>query len=150
MVALSKGLGAPVGSLLVSDREWIVRAREVRKLLGGGMRQVGVLAAAGLVAVRTMRARLADDHRRARALAEGLVARAGATLPSGPVETNLVIVRFEGRDARALSAALERRGVLALPAGPDRLRFATHFDVDDDDVAAAVEAAAGAVAAPAA
>jgi threonine aldolase len=150
MVSLSKGLGAPVGSLLVSDGLWIAKAREARKLLGGGMRQVGVLAAAGLVGVRTMRARLADDHRRARALAEGLAALPGVSLPLGPVETNIVIAAFSGRDARALSDALRARGVLALPAGPDRLRFVTHYDVDDDDVAKATRATAEALAAPAA
>jgi threonine aldolase len=140
MVALSKGLGAPVGSLLVGDRDAMVRAREVRKLLGGGMRQVGVLAAAGLVAVRTQRARLVDDHRRAKTLAEGFLAVPGTSLPAGPVDTNIVIVRIEGSDARAVSERLRRRGVLALAAGSDRLRFVTHYDVDDDDVAAAVRA----------
>jgi threonine aldolase len=135
MVALSKGLGAPVGSVLVGDGVWIAKAREARKLLGGGMRQVGVLAAAGLVGIRTMRARLVDDHRRAKAIGDGVAALPGASLPTGPVETNLVIARFAGRDTRRLSAELEKRGVLALPAGPERMRFATHFDVDDEDVA---------------
>ncbi len=140
MVCLSKGLGAPVGSMVVGDRAFIARARDVRKLLGGGMRQVGVLAAAGLVAIRTMRARLVDDHRRAAALASALTSDPRATLPAGPVQTNIVIVRIEGMDARAVCEGLKRRGVLALPAGPDRIRFVTHFDVDDEDVAAATAA----------
>ena len=151
MVCLSKGLGAPIGSVLVGDGVFVRRARDVRKMLGGGMRQVGVLAAPALVAVRTMRARLADDHRRARALADGLLgATTRASLPAGPVETNIVIVRVEGSDARALCDAVKRRGVLAHPAGPDRVRFVTHFDVDDEDVARAVEAFTAAVSPPAA
>lgn len=145
MVCLSKGLGAPVGSMLVGDADFVAAARDARKLLGGGLRQVGVLAAPGLVALRTMRARLVDDHRRARRLAEGLLAAAGddpsrVSAPTGPPDTNIVIVRVEGVDAAALCAALARRGVLALPAGPDRVRFVTHHDVGDDDVGAALAA----------
>jgi threonine aldolase len=140
MVSLSKGLCAPVGSMLVADRGFVVRAREARKLLGGGMRQVGVLAAAGLVAIRSMRARLAQDHARARTLAAGLSACPEAGLPAGPVETNIVIVTTGKAAPAAVAAALKTRGVLALPAGPDRMRFVTHHDVDDDDVAAAVAA----------
>ena len=140
MVCLSKGLCAPVGSLLIGDREAMVRARGVRKLLGGGMRQVGVLAAPGLVALRTMRARLVDDHRRAQALAQGLCAAPRTTTPTGPPDTNIVIVRVEGADAKSVSDELRGRGVLALPAGPDRLRFVTHHDVDDGDVERAIDA----------
>ena len=140
MVCLSKGLCAPVGSLLVGDRAAMVRAREVRKLLGGGMRQAGVLAAPGLVALRTMRARLVDDHRRASALAAGICAAPRTTTPTGPPDTNIVIVRIEGRDARAVSEGLRGRGVLALPAGADRVRFVTHHDVDDGDVERAIDA----------
>jgi threonine aldolase len=148
-VCLSKGLGAPAGSLLVGDAELVARAREARKLLGGGMRQVGVLAAPGLVALRTMRARLVDDHRRARRLAEGLAATAGTTSPTGPPDTNIVIVGVGRRSPRAVVDALAREGVLALPAGPDRLRFVTHYDVDDDDVETAIGAMARAMAEPA-
>jgi threonine aldolase len=140
MVCLSKGLCAPVGSLLVGDRDAIARARDLRKLLGGGMRQAGVLAAPGLVALRTMRARLGEDHRRARALAEGLAGVACATLPGGPPDTNIVIVRVEGRDPRAVCEGMRSRGVLAMPAGPDRIRFVTHHEVEDEDVAAALAA----------
>lgn len=146
MVCLSKGLGAPAGSLLVGDAAFVAQARDARKLLGGGMRQAGVLAAPGLVALRTMRARLVDDHRRARRLAEGLTAAPRASAPTGPPDTNIVIVRVEGADARALCDAMRRRGVLALPAGADRVRFVTHYDVDDDDVDAAIAAFAEAVA----
>ena len=140
MVCLSKGLAAPVGSLLVGDRETVRRARDVRKLLGGGMRQVGVLAAPGLVAVRTMRDRLREDHARAQRLGEALASAAGAFLPYGPVETNIVIVRVPGRDAAGIQADLERRGVRALAVGADALRFVTHLDVDDEAVTRAAEA----------
>jgi len=140
MVCLSKGLGAPIGSMLVGDRPAIARAHDLRKLLGGGMRQAGVIAAPGLVALRTMRERLVDDHRRARALADGLTAHDGVSLPGGPPDTNIVIVRVEGRDPRALCEAMRAQAVLAMPAGPDRIRFVTHFDVDDGHVAAALEA----------
>jgi threonine aldolase len=139
MVSVSKGLGAPVGSLLVGDRALIVAAREVRKLFGGGMRQVGVLAAPALVAVRTGRERLVEDHARARRLAQGLV-MAGATLPHGSVETNIVIAQVAGRDAKAIATRLAERGVLALVAGVDRLRFVTHCDVDDAGIEHAIRA----------
>lgn len=146
MVCLSKGLGAPVGSMLVGDAAFVAQAREARKLLGGGMRQVGVLAAAGLVALRTMRGRLADDHARARRLARAVAAVPRASLPTGDPDTNIVIVRVEGVDAARVSAALKARGVLALPAGADRVRFVTHLDVDDEDVARASAAFPDAVA----
>jgi threonine aldolase len=136
MVSLSKGLCAPVGSMLVADRAFVLKAREARKLLGGGMRQVGVLAAAGLVAIRSMRGRLAEDHVRARSLS----ACPGASLPAGPVETNIVLVATGKAAPAAVAERLKARGVLALPAGPDRMRFVTHHDVDDDDVAAAIAA----------
>ncbi len=138
MVCLSKGLGAPVGSLLVGDAELVARARDVRKLFGGGMRQVGVLAAPGLVAIEEGLAGLAEDHRRARALAEGLLGLEGTSLPHGEVETNIVIVDVGTRDARALATAMAAEGVLASALSPERLRFVTHRDVDDDDVERAI------------
>ena len=140
MVCLSKGLGAPIGSMLAGDAAFVARARGVRKLLGGGMRQVGVLAAPGLVALRENRARLVEDHRRARTLAMGLCEAVRTTLPGGPPDTNIVIVRVERAVAKEVSDALLARGVLALPAGPERLRFVTHYDVDDADVARAIGA----------
>jgi threonine aldolase len=140
MVCLSKGLSAPVGSLLVGDADVIAKARDVRKMLGGGMRQVGVLAAPGLLAVREQRARLAEDHRRARALAAGLVAAGGVSLPYGDVDTNIVVVALEGRDAFAVQAHLAREGVRAIAFGADRMRFVTHADVDDAAVERAVAA----------
>ena len=140
MVCLSKGLCAPVGSVLVGDAALMERARDVRKMFGGGMRQVGVLAAPGLVAVREQRARLADDHRRARTLAAGLLEAGGVSLPYGDVDTNIVVVAVEGRDAHEAQAHLAAQGVLAIAFGADRMRFVTHADVDDAAVERAIEA----------
>ena len=132
-VCLSKGLGAPVGTLLLGNADFIARATRVRKILGGGMRQVGVLAAAGLYALEHNASRLHVDHEHAARLAEGL-GRLGL-----PVEhyTNMVFVRV-GADAEALAGHLERRGVLVL-AEP-RMRLVTHLDVDAAGVDRAVEA----------
>jgi threonine aldolase len=95
-----------------------------------------------------MRARLVDDHRLAKRLAEGLCRTTGTTLPTGAPDTNIVIIRVAGAGAapaKAICEGLKRRGILALPAGPDRLRFVTHFDVDEDDVLAAIAAYAESV-----
>lgn len=135
MVCYSKGLGAPVGSALAGDRALVARAREARKLLGGGMRQVGVLAAPALLALQSHRDRLVEDHARARRLAEGLCRLPGLELPFGLPETNIVFVRVPGRDAQALKAALVLQGVLVGATGPDTLRLLTHLDVDDAGVA---------------
>ncbi|WP_243338094.1 threonine aldolase family protein [Anaeromyxobacter soli] len=133
-VCLSKGLGAPAGSLVAGARELVAEARRLRKRLGGGMRQAGILAAAGLHALRHHRARLPEDHANARHLADGLT-ELGGLLPL-PVETNLVFVAFTGRSAAELSARLAREGVLANPEGsrPDLLRLVTHMDVSRADV----------------
>lgn len=140
MVCLSKGLGAPIGSLLIGDRALMQQAREVRKLLGGGMRQVGVLAAPALIAVREQRHGLADDHARAARLAAGFLRHEGVSLPYGPVETNIVFVDVEGHDAGRMAEVLGEAGVLTIATGPHTLRFVTHFDVGDDDVDHAIEA----------
>ncbi len=131
MFCLSKGLCAPVGSMLVGSRKDIQRARIIRKTLGGGMRQVGVLAAAGLVALETMTTRLAEDHRNARLLAETLAGIPGVAIDLAGVQTN--IVRFQlraGKGAPELVAGLKRRGILAGSTGPDSIRLVTHHDVD--------------------
>jgi threonine aldolase len=133
---LSKGLGAPVGSLLAGSGEFIARARRARKVFGGAMRQAGVIAAAGLVALRDQAARLTEDHERARALGEGLGRLPGLEVVSP--ETNMVWVRCPGR-AESLATALEAEGVGCLSMDADTLRFVTHLDVDDDDVSRAVE-----------
>jgi threonine aldolase len=134
-VCLSKGLGAPVGSLLVSTAERVERARRVRKRLGGGMRQAGILAAAGRYALRHHLDRLADDHKRAQLLREALVPY--GVVPAAP-DTNIVLL--DGLpDAPALAAAARERGVLFGATGPRRARLVTHLDVDDDGVQRAAE-----------
>jgi threonine aldolase len=141
MFCLSKGLAAPVGSMLVGSREFIARARRYRKLLGGGMRQVGVLAAAGLVALRTMIDRLAEDHANARRLAEGLSAIPGLQVEHETVQTNMVMFDILDRrwDAAALSGALSRAGVLCNAVGPRRIRLVTHKDVAGADIPEALD-----------
>jgi threonine aldolase len=136
---LSKALGAPVGSLLAGPADLIDRARLERKRMGGGMRQVGILAAAGLIALDTMVDRLADDHRRARRLAEAVADRwpdAGCD-PAGVV-TNVVLFRHD--DPAKLLAALAERGVGAVTIGPGTVRLMTHGDLDDAAVDVAVAA----------
>ncbi len=128
---LSKGLAAPVGTVLVGNKEFIRGARRVRKLFGGGMRQAGVIAAAGLLALRDMRSRLVDDHRRAKTLASGLNAKDGfdVVMP----DTNLVYVTCPGR-AHSFVEACAAHDVLTLALNDDTLRFVTHKDIDDRDV----------------
>jgi len=142
---LSKGLGAPVGSMLAGSEAFVERARRVRKVLGGGMRQAGVVAAPGLLALDN-RDRLAADHERARRLAAGLDDVEG--LAAGTPDTNLVYVDSAdaGLTARELVDACEARGVVAGTAGEHRARFCTHLDVDDEDVSAAIERVGAAVA----
>jgi threonine aldolase len=136
-ICLSKGLGAPAGSVVCGPRDLVAEARRLRKRLGGGMRQAGVLAAAGVWALDHHVARLPEDHENARRLAEGLVAL-GATLPF-PVETNLVFASL-GRPAADLAPRLAAAGVLANPEGsrPDLLRFVTHLDVSRGDIDEAI------------
>ncbi len=133
MVCLSKGLAAPVGSLLAGPADLMARARGERKRLGGAMRQAGVLAAAGIVALETMVDRLAEDHRRARRLAE-LVAEAFPEANYDPASCRTNIVAFDHPDARALVAELAEVGVLGGTLAPRRVRLVTHLDVDDDDL----------------
>jgi threonine aldolase len=142
MFCLSKGLAAPVGSLLAGTAELVERAWLVRKMYGGGMRQAGVLAAAGLVALEEMTERLADDHANARALAEGLAALPTVAIDPETVQTNIVIFDLDelAPPAAELSARLRARGVLANPVAPRQLRMVTHNDVSRDDCLAAVEA----------
>jgi threonine aldolase len=128
---VSKGLGAPVGSVLAGPSEVIRRARVERKRLGGGMRQVGVLAAAGLVALDRVD-RLAEDHARARRLAEAAAARWPGSVDVALVQTN--ILRIAVDDPGALLAHLAADGVLAVPGSATTVRLVTHADVDDDDV----------------
>jgi threonine aldolase len=134
MFCLSKGLGAPVGSMLVGSAEAMGRAREFRKAMGGGMRQAGVLAAAGLIALEEMPGRLAEDHANARLLAETVAAAEVAEIDMGTVQTNIVIFGLRrGGDATAFCGALKERGVLASAVAPRAVRFVTHLDVGRED-----------------
>ena len=128
---LSKGLGAPVGSVLTGTREFIDCARLVRKLLGGGMRQAGVLAAAGLVALEKSPADLPTDHANAHYLAQALAQISGIAIDPAEVETNILFFDCEGTGMAAadLSAAMRERGVLANGLGQTRMRLVTHHDV---------------------
>lgn len=131
MFCLSKGLGAPVGSMVVGSREAIDRARIFRKALGGGMRQAGILAAAGLIALKEMPTRLGDDHANARLIAEAIAAEPTAEIDLDAVQTNIVIFTLRNSgDAAAFCAALKQKGVLASAIGPHSVRFVTHYDVD--------------------
>jgi threonine aldolase len=136
-VCSSKGLGAPVGSLLAGDEETIGEARRARKAFGGGMRQAGIIAAASLYAFENHIDRLSEDHERARNLAAGL---REAGYDAREPETNLVLVTVE-RPSEFLDA-LAREGVLATPGKPGFVRLCTHLDAGDEDIEAAVEAAA--------
>jgi len=130
MFCLSKGLGAPVGSMLVGSRTAIEQARIFRKALGGGMRQAGILAAAGLIALHEMTVRLADDHANARLLAESIAEARNAEIDLEAVETNIVIFRLRNGDAAKFCDGLKQKGVLASAIGADAVRFVTHYDVD--------------------
>jgi threonine aldolase len=135
-VCFSKGLGAPVGSALVGSREFIARAHRWRKMVGGGMRQAGVVAAAAIYALDHHVDRLADDHALAARLAEGLQGLPGLTVE--PPQTNIVFADLAGERAAGLMDHLKSRGVLA--TGLYRLRFVTHLDVDAEGVDRAVAA----------
>jgi threonine aldolase len=143
MFCLSKGLCAPVGSMLVGPAKLIEKARIYRKALGGGMRQAGVLAAAGLIALEQMPARLHEDHANARLLAEALSNIEGVSIDLHSVETNIVIFQLTGALAAAeLVARLKARGILASTVGPDAIRLVTHHDVSRGQCIAAAEALA--------
>ena len=138
MVTLSKGLCAPVGSILCADRESIERARRIRKQFGGGMRQIGHLAAAGLIAVDTMVSRLIEDHEKARRLADLAAQARGAR--AVPPETNILFVHFDRPVAQDLSDRLQTEGIKASVMGDSALRFVTHRDVSLADCEAAGKA----------
>jgi len=134
MFCLSKGLGAPVGSMLVGTRAFIEEAVAMRKRMGGGMRQVGILAAAGLVALEMMVLRLADDHANAHLLAERLAETPGIEIDPATVETNIVIFRTRKIAAAPLVDQLKAAGVLCLAISADQVRMVTHHDVSRDQV----------------
>ena len=136
---LSKGLGAPVGSLICADRERVVKLRRLRKMFGGGMRQAGILAAAGLYALEHNIARLAEDHAHAKRLAEALAGLPGVRINPAHVETNLVIfdISETRRTADEVLTLLKAEGLLLVPFSPTTLRAVTHLDVSRDQVAQA-------------
>ena len=136
----SKGLGAPVGSVLAGPAALIKRAHRFRKMLGGGMRQAGVLAAAALHALDHHVARLADDHAHARRLAEGLSRLPGLACAPESVQTNIVLCDLPDRPAAAFQAACAARGVLFNAIGPHRVRLVTHLGIGANDVPRALEA----------
>jgi len=145
MFCLSKGIGAPVGSMLVGDTDAIADARRIRKTLGGGMRQVGVIAAAGLVGLDEVLPRLGEDNRRARTLADRLAEIPGITLDPERVETNIICFGFDDTarlTAGGLAAALAEVGVLVHALGHDFVRMVTHYHITDDDVVRAGDAVA--------
>ncbi|MGO4517055.1 low specificity L-threonine aldolase [Terriglobus sp. 2YAB30_2] len=130
MFCLSKGLAAPVGSMIVGSRASIDRARVIRKTLGGGMRQAGVLAAPGLIALEEMSKRLAEDHANARLLAEAIATSPAAEIDLSSVQTNIVIFRLAGQgDAVGLVRRLEAKGIRCSAIGPHAVRLVTHNDV---------------------
>jgi threonine aldolase len=139
-VCLSKGLGAPVGSVLASGSATIARARHVRKRLGGGMRQAGILAAAGLYALEHHRARLAEDHARAKTIARALREIPVLDVDLDQVETDIVLVNLRKGTAAEWTEALRGEGVLCGIFGPATLRVVTHLDIDDASVEKAISA----------
>ncbi|MFH1141815.1 MAG: low-specificity L-threonine aldolase [Chloroflexota bacterium] len=143
---LSKGLSCPVGSLICGSQEFIARARKNRKMVGGGMRQAGIIAAAGIVALDTMVDRLADDHANAKRLAQGLARLRGLRLESDTVQTNIVIFEVMDRTAREFMDALKSRGVLSSFVSGRKVRMVTHYGIGPEDVGDAlniVEAVVG-------
>jgi threonine aldolase len=140
MFCLSKGLGAPVGSMLVGSKEFIDEARGVRKALGGGMRQAGVLAAAGLIALEEMPKRLHEDHANAKLLAEAVAGVEGVSLDLEEVQTNIVIFTLKDGGAGEFVAALKAKGVASSAIGTHQVRFVTHFDVSREECERAARA----------
>ncbi len=136
---LSKGLGAPVGSVLCGSRDFIQRALIWRKRLGGGMRQSGILAACGLVSLRTMIDRLADDHRRAQSIAKGIDGVPGLKIDWERIQTNMVLIQTKGLSKPWLEA-LKEKEIWALPPASDKIRLVLHKDIDDLGVSLAISA----------
>lgn len=136
-ICLSKGLAAPVGTVLLGSQDFIRQAHRYRKLLGGGMRQAGVVAAAAIVALETMVDRLVDDHRRAKQLAENLRALPGLRLDMQSVQTNMVYIHCAA--APQLAQQLAEQGVLCNALGAEMIRLVTHYQIDDQDISQASE-----------
>jgi len=133
---LSKGLAAPVGSMVCGSQEFVNEARRARKLVGGGMRQAGVLAAAGIVALTQMVDRLADDHANAKKMAEGLADTPDIAIDPDQIKSNIVFFELTRQDltAQQLVTQLEAEGVRMLPVGPQRVRAVTHYHITSEDI----------------
>lgn len=140
MFCLSKGLCAPVGSLVLGTKAFIQEALSVRKLMGGGMRQVGVLAAAGLLALEEMPKRLHEDHAHARLLAEALAELNAFKIDLEAVQTNIVIMDLLNTTSAEFLARLKEHGILAGPTGARQVRFVTHKDISREAILKAIEA----------
>jgi threonine aldolase len=143
MFCLSKGLSSPIGSILVGSSAFIKRSRHIRKMVGGGMRQVGVIAAAGVISLEVMTRRLAEDHLRARNLAKGLNGIDGLILDGGVPPTNMIYFNIADHvpfDETSLVGKMMKKGVQIDWAGPRRIRLVTHYWVDDQAVEQAVSA----------
>jgi len=140
-ICFSKGLGCPMGSILIGSRDDIARARRARKLFGGALRQTGIVAASAIYALKNHVDRLADDHAHAQQLALALASIDGIKIDPGRIKTNLVFFEIEHGSGLAvqLASALKEQGVLVGPMGGQRLRAVTHLDVTADDIAAAVD-----------
>ena len=140
---LSKGLCAPVGSVLCGEKTFIRNARRLRKLVGGGMRQAGIIAAAGIVALDEMVDRLVEDHQRANLLADGLRQIEKVRITKNSPQTNMVFFQLDGSVGLSMDeflAAMKQEGVLLMDSGPDEYRMVTHHDVDDQTIEAALRA----------
>ena len=133
----SKGLSAPVGSIVCGTEEFVAKARRARKMVGGGMRQVGVIAAPAIVALETMIDRLAEDHENAKLLAEGLARLPGLRIDPERVQSNILVV--DVHDGQTFQRKLRDAGVLTSAFGPRRIRFVTHYGVTRDDIEDALE-----------
>jgi threonine aldolase len=141
-LCLSKGLAAPVGSVICGSKDFIAEARRTRKVVGGGMRQAGIIAAAGIVALDTMTERIREDHDNARRLARGIAAIKGLSIDLARVQTNIVYfdVSRSTPHAEEFARKLARRGVRILSVAPNRLRAVTHYGISADDIDQALTA----------
>jgi threonine aldolase len=142
MFCLSKGLSAPVGSILAGSKEFIKRARKNRKMIGGGMRQAGIIAAAGIIALEKMIERLKEDHKNARILAEGLSKIEGIKVDLETVQTNMVYFDFQelGISTFQFLEKLANYNLLGSPRPPSQVRFVTHYGINEKDIYSAIDA----------
>lgn len=142
MFCLSKGLSAPVGSILAGSKDFIQRARKNRKMLGGGMRQAGILAAAGIIALEHMMERLKEDHKNARILGEGLANVSGIKVDLETIQTNMVYFDLQesGMDTYQFLPKLAKYNILGLPRPPTKVRLVTHYGISEEDIYATIKA----------